>query len=168
MQIAKKFGSSDPEIMGWVQTYMKDLKAYSLVTTIEEYIEADIDVHDNPPAQRAKYDPRYYTPVEWKTKFIDHSLQYLAEVWELFSYHYLVPDSPPTALLDRVRKGCFSVTWLIPSYLIPSLIRRIQNDTDFFQQYLILRVAVGDQCVYEESTSVSSLWDTLEIPNCVE
>ena len=39
-----------------------------------------------------------------------HSLQYLTEVWEEFSCHYLIPDSPPTALLDRVCRDCFSVT----------------------------------------------------------
>ena len=164
VHIANKFGASDPEMEGWVQTYKKDLKAYSLVTTLEEYIEADLDTADAPPVKRARCDPRYYTPVEWKTKFIDHSLQYLTEVWELFSNRYLVPDSPPTALLDRVRRGCFSVTWLIPSYLIPLLIKRIRNDTNFFQLHSILQVTVGDQCVYEESsTSVSTLWVTLEM-----
>ena len=161
VQIAGTFGANDPEMEGWVQTYKQDLKAYSLVTTVEDYIEADLDNADTPPAKRAKYDPRYYTPVEWKTKFIDHTLQYLAEVWELFSNHYLVPDSPPTALVDRIRRGCFSVTWLVPSGLIPTLIKRVKIDTGFFKHCCILRVTVGDKCVYEEvtekSTSVSSL-----------
>ena len=164
VQVAQKFGAGDPEMEGWVQTYKKDLKAHSLVTSLEKYIEGDHDVADTPPAKRAKYDPRYYTPVKWKTKFIDHSLQYLADVWEMFSSHYLMPDSPPTALLDRVRKGCFAVTWLVPSHVISKLIKRIQidTDTDFFQQYHILRVTVGSECVYEEvteeSTSVSFLY----------
>ena len=89
VHIANKFGASDPEMEGWVRTYKKDLKAYSLVAKLEDYIEADLDVADPPPAKRAKYDPRYYTPVEWKAKFINPSLQYLNEVWELFSNHYL-------------------------------------------------------------------------------
>ena len=115
VRIAEKFGANDDEIEGWVQTYKKDLKAFALVTTVEDYIEADLVNPDTYPANCGKDDPRYYTPVEWKTKFVDHTLQYLAEVWELFSCHYLVPDSPPTALLGRVRRGCLSVTWLIPS-----------------------------------------------------
>ena len=141
----------------WVQNYKKDVKAYSIVTTLEDCIEADLDVADHPPAECAKYNPCCYTPVEWKTKFVDHSLQYLTEVWELFSSHYLMPDSPPTALLDRVCKGCFSITWLVPSSLIPPLIKRVKSDTKFFQQHLILKVTVGDKCVYEESTLVSCL-----------
>ena len=160
VRIAEKFGEDDSEMKGWVQTYKNDLKAYRLLTTVEDYIEAHLDVADTPPVKRAKYDPHYYQPVEWKTKFMDHSLQYLADVWEKFSALYLIPDSPPTAMLDRVREGCFSVTWLVPSALIPSLIERAMIDTDFFQQHRILKVTVGDQCVYEEmteeNTSVSS------------
>ena len=161
LQIAKRFGAGDPEIEGWVKTYKKDVKAYSIVTTVEGYIEADFGVAN--PAQ-AKYDPRYYTPVEWKTEFLDHSLRYLAEVWELFSSRYLMPDSPPTALLDRVCEGCLSVTWLVPSHLIESLTERVKIDTDFFQQHHILRVTVGEKCIYEEVTKkgtavlVSSFW----------
>ena len=152
VRITEKFGANDSEMKSWVQTYKNDLKAYQLVTTVEDYIETHLDNVDAPPAKRAKHDPRYYCPMEWKTQFIDHSLQYLADVWEKFSTHYLMPDSPPTAMLDRVREGCFSVTWLVPSALIPSLIERAKIDTDFFQKHCILKVTVGDQCVYEEVT----------------
>ena len=160
VRIAKKFGANDDEMKNWVQTYKQDLKAYTLVTTVEDCLEADLSIDANtPPVKRAKYDPCYCTPVEWKTKFMDHSLQYLAEVWELFSSHYLVPDCPPTALLDCIRKGCISVTWLVPTGLIPLLIKQVKIDTKFFQQHRILKVTVGDECIYkevpEENISVS-------------
>ena len=164
VRIAKRFGANDPEMEGWVQTYKKDLKAYSVVAKLEDYVESDLDVTAPPPTKRAKYDPCYFTPVEWKTEFIDHSLQYLSEVWELFSSHYLMPDSPPTALLHRVYEGCFSVTWLVPSGLIPRLIKRTKSDATFYQQHCILRVTVGDECIYEEeNTLVSYLWGTLVV-----
>ena len=161
VHIVRTFGADDPEMEGWVQTYKKDLKAYSLVATLEDFIETDLDVTDPPIPKRAKYDPHYYTQVEWKTNFIDHSLQYLCEVWESFSSHYLVPDCPPTALLDRVRRGCFLITWLVPSYLIPALVRGVKVDTEFFHQHHILKVTVGEECVFkeltEENKSVKSL-----------
>ena len=157
MHIVQTYGADDPEMKDWVKTYKRDLKAYSLVTRVERYVEVDSDIADPPPTKRAKYDPRYYRPVEWKTNFLDHTLQYLTEVWELFSSRYLVPDSPPTALLDRVREGCFVVTWLIPTGLISHLIERAKTDTKFFQQYHILRVTVGEECVYEEVTEKVSL-----------
>ena len=167
VRIVQKFGSSDQEMERWVQTYKQDLRAYQLVATVEDYIETDLDVADPPPARCdldiadlptscAKYDPRYYHPMEWKTKFIDHSLQHLTEVWELFSSHYLMPDSPPTALLDRVRRGCVSVTWLVSSCLIPSLTKRVKIDTEFFHKHHILKVTVGKECIYEEVTEEST------------
>ena len=130
------------EMEGWVETYKKDLKSFCLVKEVEE---ADLRVADLPPENRAKYDLRYLCPVEWKTEFIDHTLQYLTELWEVFSCCYLGPKSPPTALLDHVRKGCFSITWLVPLYLIPALTKRAKTDTDFFQQYCILKLTVADQ-----------------------
>lgn len=156
VRIAERYGENDPEIEGWVQSYMKDIKAFSAVAKLEDYIEADLDVTDPPPAKKAKYDSRYYCAVEWKAEFIDHSLQYLTEVWKLFSSHYLVPDSPPTALLDRVCKGCFSITWLVPSGLIPHLIKRAKTDTHFFQQHHILSVTVGGERIYEEEDTLVS------------
>ena len=170
VRIVQTFGANDPEMEGWVQTYKQDLKAYQLVTTLEDYIEADLSVTDTPPAKRARYDPRYYTPVEWKTKFVDHSLQYLTDVWELFSSHYLVPDTPPTALLDRVRRGCFTVTWLVPSGLIPQLIKRVQLDTEFFQQYRILKVTVSNECIYKEIAEERTLVRfgcAFKVPYCI-
>ena len=159
VRIAERFGAGDQEVERWVNTYKKDMKAYSIVAKLEDYIESDLDVTAPPAAKRAKYDLCYFTPVEWKTEFVDHSLQYLTEVWEFFSSHYLMPDSPPTALLDSVREGCYSVTWLVPSGLIPQLIKRVKSDATFFQQYRILRVTVRDECIYQhEDTLVSFCW----------
>ena len=166
--IATSFGAGDSEIKGWVQTYKEHLKAYCLGAKLEDYVKADLEIAKLPQAKRAKYDSNYCLPLEWKTKFTDHSLQYLAEVWEMFSSHYLMPESPPTALFDCVCKlmGCYSITWLIPSKLTPIFTRRIKEiGTDFFSEHRILRVTVGNQCVYEEVTdnnvSVSFLFTLL-------
>ena len=119
----------------WIRDYKKDLKAYTIVASIEDRIDSILD--DRSQVDSAKYDPRCNCPVEWKTDFIDHSLQHLIDVWEMFSDQYLVPDSPPTALLDCVRRGCLSVTWLVPSYLIPQLVKTAKSDTKFFQKHCI-------------------------------
>ena len=170
IQIINKFAANDTEMEGWVQSYEEDLKAYSIVTTVEDHIETDlsfVDPHpaDALPAKRAKYNPHYYTAVEWKTKFIDHTSYYLAEVWRVFSCCYIVPDSPPSSLLDHVCKGCFAVIWLVPSHLIPDLIKRIQIDNTFFQKCHILRVTVGSECVYEDVTVESTSVSPLQLPS---
>ena len=158
VRIVEKFGANDPEMKAWIKKYKKDLKAYTIVASIEDYIESDLDTCTDQSQDRAKHDLRYNCQVEWKTDFVDHSLQHLTNVWEIFSDNYLLPDSPPTALLDRVRKGCVSVTWLVPSYLIPTLVTRVKIDTDFFQKFHILKVTVRGETVYEETTDVSSIF----------
>jgi len=151
MQIARDFVEGDPEMEAWFQNYKKDLKSYNLLTNVQDCIESELVTStEPPPAKKVKYDPNYCCPVEWKTGFIDHSLLYLTDVWEMFSGHYLVPDSLPTALLDRVRKGCVSVTWLVPSYLIPQLVKGVEVDTEFLQRYHILKVKVGGKVVYKK------------------
>ena len=95
--------------------------------------------------------------MEWKTEFDEHSLQHLANVWEMFSCNCLKSNSPSTTWLHRVHKGCVSITWLVPSDLVPQLIKSTEMNMKFFYKHHILKVTVGDQCVYEEerSTSVS-------------
>ena len=149
VQIVQEFGAGDPEMNAWIQDYKKDLKAYTIVASIEECIDSVLQS----PVDSVKYDPRYNCPVEWKTAFVDHSLQHLTNVWKMFSDQYLVPDSPPTALLDRVRRGCVSVTWLVPVYLIPQLIEGVKIDITFFRKHRILKVTVAGEVVYEEEVA---------------
>ena len=173
VKIVQRFGAQDLELETYVETYKKDIKSFCLVTKVENVIDADLYFADIPPAKKAKYTTdvdeahfppeeraknnlHYCCPVEWKTEFIDHSLQYLAEIWEVFSCRYLQPNSPPTALLNHVHEGCFSVTWLVPSYLIPALSKRAKTDTDFFQQHHIVRVTVGEECIYEDTSEEST------------
>ena len=163
-RIIQNFGAGDPEMKAWIENYKKDMRSYTLLTKIEDYIVSELVTSAKPPpAKKAKYDSRYYFPVEWKTELDDSTLRYLTEVWKMFSDRYLLPDSPPSALLDRVRSGCVSVVWLIPSYLIPQLLKRVQVDTNFFQKHRILKVTVGGDIVYEEEvakeiTEVSSMY----------
>ena len=150
VRIVQKFGASDPDMEAWIQNYKKDVKAYTIVTSIEDRIDAC--AHQS-QVDSIKYDPRYNCPMEWKVEFVDRSLQHLTDLWEIFSDRYLLPDSPPTALLDRVQNGCKSVTWLVPSNLIPQLIKMVRITTMFFQKHRILQVTVKGEVVYEEEVT---------------
>ena len=162
-KIVKTYGAGDSEMKNWIQNYRKDVKSYLLITNVEDFFEPEVDTDMMPsPPEKAKYDRRYCCPVELKLDLIDHCcLQYLAELWEAFSGHYLMPDSPPTALLDRIRKGCVSITWLVPSGLIPQLVKTATVDTDFFRKHRILKVTVGDHCVYDDKKTTP-----VSIHNC--
>ena len=39
VQVARKFCAGDPEIEAWIQDYMKDLKAYTIIASIEDFEE---------------------------------------------------------------------------------------------------------------------------------
>ena len=70
-----------------------------------------------------------------------------------------MPDSPPTALLDRVREGCVSVTWLVPSYLTKQLAERVKVDPELLQGYRIVKVTVKGDVVYQEEIAGRSTED---------
>ena len=49
------------------------------------------------------------------------------------------------------------MTWLVPSGLIPLLIKQARIDVKFFQQHRIQKVTVGNECAYEDSAEESTL-----------
>ena len=155
-RIVSKFGAGDPEMETWVQNYREDFSSYISTVQILDYIEPN-------PTTRCSL--HYCCPVEWKITFANNTLQYLYDMWELFSAQYLEPDPPLTSLLECVHdvesSTSATVTWLVPSYLIPQLIKKVKVNTTFLQKRGIWNVIVADQCIYDEqealdNTTVSS------------
>ena len=150
-RIVSKFGDGDPEMETWVQTYKEDFSSYISTVQILDYIEPN-------PTTRCSL--RYCCPVEWKITFANNTLQYLYDMWELFSAQYLEPDPPLTSLLECVHEvessTSAAVTWLVPSYLIPQLIKKVKVNTTFLQKHGIWNVIVADQCVYDEQEAIDN------------
>ena len=107
-------------------SHWKCLRSYILLAKIEDFFEPELDTYVVPaPTEKVKHDPRYYCPAEWKLSLVEHCrLHYLANVWEAFSYHYLMPDSPPTALLNLNSKGCVFISGLFHQTWFHSLRRQ--------------------------------------------
>ena len=149
--IVSKFGDGDPEMETWVQTYKEDFSSYISTLQILDYIEPN-------PTTRCSL--RYCCPVEWKITFANNTLQYLYDMWELFSAQYLEPDPPLTSLLECVHEvessTSAAVTWLVPSYLIPQLIKKVKVNTTFLQKHGIWNVIVADQCIYDEQEAIDN------------
>ena len=99
VHIVRKFGANDPEMKVMIQNYKKDLRAYTVV--------AELDMEFDNYTDQSRMDRVRY-PAEWGLDIRERALQHLADVWKMFSVHYLLPDSPPTALMDCLLKqlGC--------------------------------------------------------------
>ena len=150
-RIVSKFGDGDPEMETWVQNYREDFSSYISTVQILDYIEPN-------PTTRCSL--HYCCPVEWKITFANNTLQYLYDMWELFSAQYLEPDPPLTSLLECVHdvesSTSATVTWLVPSYLIPQLIKKVKVNTTFLQKRGIWNVIVADQCIYDEQAAIDN------------
>ena len=148
-RIVNKFGAGDPEMVRWVQSYKDDFSSYISTIQIQDYID---------PNPTTSCSLRYCCPVEWKITFANNTLQHLYEVWKLFSAQYLDPDPPPTSSLERVHEveSSISVTWLVPSYLIPQIIKKVKANAKFLQRHGIWNVTVADQCIYDEQEAIDN------------
>ena len=148
-RIVSKFGAGDPEMVRWVQSYKEDFSSYSSTMQILDYVDPN-------PTTRCSL--RYCCPVQWKITFANNTLQYLYDVWELFSAHYLEPDPPLTSLLECVHgvESSISVMWLVPSYLIPQIIKKVKANAKFLQRHGIWNVTVADQCIYDEQEAIDN------------
>ena len=155
-RIVNKFGADDPEMVRWVQSYKEDFSSYISTIQIQDYIDPN-------PTTRCSL--HYCCPVEWKITFANNTLQYLYDVWGKFSAQYLEPDPPSTSLLEcgHEVESNISVTWLVPSYLIPQIIKKVKANARFLQRHGIWNVTVADQCIYDEQEAIDNT--TIVSPN---
>ena len=156
-EIVKGFAAADPEITSWIDTYKQNLKYYKVATKLIDHI-AESDYAS--PSQPARYNQQYYQKlsIKLKMKFTHHTLDYLDELWNDVAELYGLP--PYMALLDRIRKGCVSIVWLIPSRLAPQ-IRSTTPLADFYRKHEITRVELGEECIYQEEKEHHKVCDAV-------
>ena len=157
-EIIERFGKGDPQLFLWMNEYKSDVVGFKACTKIVAYLpEVEFDSSDAEqpaPVKPAKRDYRYYRELSLKLKLnvANRSLSFIDDLWSSVSECFLLP--PLTALLSRVHKGCITVVWLIPTGLVPRLLKEIHKAGDFFQQHHIASVTVHDQCVYDEQSKI--------------
>ena len=159
--IVQHFGAGDVEMSGWIKEYKADLAGFKACTKIANYLSVvdsnssfDESDSEQPTSRKpAKYDYRYFQTLSLKLKanVTDRSLLYIDNLWSSVSECFLLP--PLSALFHHIHKGCITVVWLLPTGLVPQLLKQIRQAGDFFQQHHIASVTLNDQCVYDEQTS---------------
>ena len=77
------------------------------------------------------------------------SLAYLTDLWKAVKRCVRLPNL--FSVLADIEKGCVSVTWLVPTYAVPALIRLPQSSPELFSKFSILTMNINGVCFFDVS-----------------
>ena len=77
----------------------------------------------------------------------DCSVSYLTELWDAVKRYVRLPDL--FSVLAAIEEGSLVVTWLVPVYAIPALMRLPRSSPDLFSKFPILRMTINGVCFFE-------------------
>ena len=158
LRIAKTFGGGDKEMEEKCTRYIEELKGYKMATTMERYISLASALSDEDlllPSIPARKDERYLQQLTLKLglQISATSLMYIDELWDALANFFLLP--PVTVILDRIIEGSVIITWLVPLFVVPLLMEKVQlkvaESTKFFRNNNIESVMIDSVHIYQES-----------------
>ena len=77
----------------------------------------------------------------------DCSLAYLTDLWKAVKRYVRLPDL--FSVLADIEEGCLSVTWLVPKYAVPALMRLPESSFELFSKFSISRMAINGVYIYK-------------------
>ena len=75
------------------------------------------------------------------------SVSYLIDLWEAVKGCVRLPDL--FSVLAAIEEGSLIVTWLVPVYAIPALMRLPRSSPDLFSKFPIIRMTINGVCFFE-------------------
>ena len=75
------------------------------------------------------------------------SVAYLIELWEAVKRSIKLPDL--FSVLAAIEDGSLVVTWMVPVYAIPALMRLPRSSPDLFKKFSILRMTINGVCFFK-------------------
>ena len=153
--IIDKYASDDQELMEEMRKYDEELAEYAPITCMKEYVDA-VSQQD----EESEADLELFSVLSFKVgrKATEHTLQYVVDFWDSLAHRLKLPHS--ALLFERVAEGCIEMIWKVPSHLTSFIIRRAQENTEYFREQRVLRVTIANTCIYE--------WNTLTPENINE
>ena len=155
-QVIKHFCKDDSEMESKMEQYRRDRSGFLLAKKIKDYISKARSrfpyVCDEPVSElQPKRTPAYLTQltVQLEHSVAEYHLDYLEELWKSLSDVLSLP--PLYILLDAVIMNSVLVVWLIPTDMVPEATEKAKQNADFFKTYPILKVTIGDECVYSRT-----------------
>ena len=102
-------------------------------------------------SESAKYAPNFAS-LSIKlggVKVNECSLAYLTDLWETVKECVLLPDL--FSVLTSIEVGSLVVTWLVPSYAVPALMRLVHSAPDPLKRFSIISMMINGVCFYKVS-----------------
>jgi len=142
--IIQEYASDDQELNEKLTEYGEEVAGYAVVTKMEEHMDSELQQREQSVA-----DPKLFSVLSLKVgqNVTEHTLQYVKEVWDSLAQRLQIPHS--ALLFEEVADGCIEITWKFPSHLTTFIIRRAQENTNYFREQRVLRVTIADRCIYE-------------------
>ena len=139
------YASDEIEMKTKLDEYEQELAGYVLVTKMKDYLNAEIQ-----QSELSEPDSKllHQLSVKVKANVTERTLKYVSELRDSLAYRVNLPVT--AVLFHKIARGCIEITWLLPCHLTEFTIRRLQENTNYFQQENILRVTIDGRCVYEE------------------
>ena len=139
-------GVEDPELMASVEEAHENYYTQYLVATkvVDHMFEHEADKPED-------YRPDF-TKLSIKLDKInvnDSSVAYLIDLWEAVKRCLQLPDL--FSVLFAIQNGSLIVTWLVPVYAIPALMRLPRSSPNLFSKFPILRMTINGVCFFEVS-----------------
>ncbi len=160
-------GKEDSEMIGWMEEYKTRFTAFKVTTKIADYINdcTDDELIDNAGETfddyQKLYDIKFYCTLSLKLKskssilrVDENRLSYIDELWTSISDHFLLPPLP--ILLEKIRKGCIEVTWIVPVTiaLTINLKATSQRSIEFYRQKNIVQIMMNDIAVFNDDNDL--------------
>ena len=153
--IIEEFAGDDKELNGMMEQYQEALTGYVLTLRIQTYLDAvnhpiatsdsDNSADEVVPLQQ---DHKLFRKLTTKCEvnITNHTLSYVIDLWRSLAKQFALPR--PAMILHDIAEGCIGITWLIPVNLVKYVTRMAQETTNVFAKENVLRVMLGERCIY--------------------
>ena len=95
--------------------------------------------YSNCQHEPSEADPELFNVLSLKVgeNVTERSLQYVKEVWDSLARRLQIPHS--ALLFEKVADGCIEIIWKFPSHLTTFIVRRAQENTNYFREQQVSR-----------------------------
>ena len=151
--IIEQFLSEDTLANDMLTQYQKDIRSYLFATKLEVYIKnaqsaKQCELHSDilPPASP---DKNLFTVLSIEIDGVNitqQSLAYISQFWKSLANQLSLPLQ--MVLPHMAEKGNIIITWLIPSYAVPHVTKRVGESSNYFEEEHIISVVLDHNCIY--------------------